>query len=232
MHSVLDAMASIQSEDDRWHLAEELHRLIRSGTQGFDAIIDEANKEGVAGGLSATTLRLYRDTAARWPKSHRVPGVSFSAHREAMVMIAKDGNTAKAEKLLKDVTKAHGTSGVTVARVRAAAAAAQGKVPKSSKAKTTAKGFDVLTDLENGGSQLIAALSAIQSDNVKLDKVHVSLSKALQRVEQYRSKLARVNKGTAAKTPATKVTPKQTPKATATNGKGKSTAKRGDLRDL
>jgi hypothetical protein len=87
---VIDAMRSIQTEGERWHLAEELATVIPKGdgegTVTFATIIDQATSEGVAGKLSVTTLRLYRDTAKRWPKSKRVPNVSFSAHRTAMTL--------------------------------------------------------------------------------------------------------------------------------------------------
>src|SRR5215472_10648050 len=83
---VIEAMRSIHSESDRWHLAEALFKKIPSGLQGFQEIIDKASAEGVAGNLSVNTLRLYRDTASRWPANKRVADVSFSGHREVMAL--------------------------------------------------------------------------------------------------------------------------------------------------
>lgn len=228
---VIDALRDVHTESDRWHLAEALRVLIPSGTNGFDKVIDEATQKGVAGKLSATTLRLYRDTAARWPVKSRVAGVSFSAHREAMVMIAADGTTTKAERLLQDASKAAGgPDKVTVAQVRRAAALKQGKPAPASRGTATStvttKGMDVLNDLENGAPQLLAALAGV--DTSKLDKLHNGLSKALARVEQLRAKAQRAK--SSAKAPA-----KPAPaKPAAQNGKRKpAAAKRtGDLRDL
>lgn len=222
-------MRSVQSEDDRWHLAEALHALIKTGTNGFDKVLDAANAKGVSGGLSATTLRLYRDTAARWPSAARVPGVSFSAHREAMVMIAPTGSTTKAEKLLKDLAK-NGADKVTVKSVRQAAAIQSGKAARTPKSagKTAPKGFDVLADLENGARQVLDAINAIGTDTARLDKVHAGVTKALARIEQLRAKAARAKKAA-----PVKVTTPPAQKPTVANGKGKSAAsKRGDLRDL
>jgi hypothetical protein len=230
LNGVLDAMQSVQSEDDRWHLAEALHTLIKSGTNGFDKVLDAATAKGVSGGLSATTLRLYRDTAARWPSAKRVPGVSFSAHREAMVMIAPDGSTQKAEKLLKDLAK-NGADKVTVKQVRQAAAISSGKTARAQAGagKTAApKGFDVLNDLENGAKQVLDSINSIGTDTARLDKVHAGVSKALARVEQLRAKAQRAKKATPTKVSSTPPASKPV-----VNGKGKVAAsKRGDLRDL
>src|SRR6185295_7327001 len=83
---VLDAMNDVQTEGDRWHLAEQLLALVPQGSREFNVIVDKAAQKGVLGKMSATTLRLYRDTAIRWPASKRVKGVGFTAHRESMVL--------------------------------------------------------------------------------------------------------------------------------------------------
>src|SRR5262245_745493 len=90
MHDVIDAMRDVQTEGDRWHLAEALVAMLPQGSNGFQEIIDQASAEGVVGKLSANTLRLYRDTANRWPANRRVANVSFSAHREAMLLPPAD----------------------------------------------------------------------------------------------------------------------------------------------
>jgi hypothetical protein len=239
LSSVIDAMREVQSESDRWALAESLRVLIPTGTkpQAFQAVIDEATQAGVAGKLKVNTLRLYRDTAARWPVKSRVAGVSFSAHREAMVMIAADGNTSKAERLLNDAVKAaNGADKVTVAQVRKAAALKQGRTTPaqqrgSATPTTTTKGMDVLNDLENGAPQLLAALASV--DTSKLDKLHNGLSKALARVEQLRAKAQRAK--SSAKAPAAKREPAPAAKQTAASkngGKSTGSAKRPDMRDV
>src|SRR3954452_18562555 len=110
---VIEAMRSIQTEGDRWHLAEALRSQVPQGSTGFEEILDEAASAGVAGALKVNTLRLYRDTANRWPATERVPNVSFSAHREAMVLPIED-----AAKLLETLSTANGATKVTVASVR------------------------------------------------------------------------------------------------------------------
>lgn len=232
VRGVLDAMREVTSEEDRWHLAEALFALIPKGEEGFDAIIDEANKAGVLGKLSANTLRLYRDTARLWPKSSRVPGVSFSAHREAQGMIGSDGDTKRAEKMLSDLAKGGGPDKVTVASVRREAMARQGKTPKAG-TRTAPKGFDVLADLEDSAKQLIAAINSIAGDGARLDKVHSTMSKALQRVEALQVKARAKSKQSTVKptTTTTKVAPKPTPNK-GTNGKQTAASKRGDLRNL
>ena len=182
---VIDAMRDIQTEGDRWNLAERLAVLLPSGSSGFGDIIDAANAEGVAGGLSANTLRLYRDTATRWPTEKRVPNVSFSAHREAMVL----PTITEAGKMLRDIEKSVGAGNVTVASVRKAVAVKQGKAPKAPKAGTASKSFDVLADIKGGASALIAAIDN-GTDADALDKLHGGLTKAIAHVERLRAKAA------------------------------------------
>lgn len=218
--AVLDAMANLQTESDRWHLAEALWQQIPTGVQGFGEIVDAATAAGVAGQLSANTLRLYRDTAVRWPSAKRVAKVSFSAHREAMVIQPLDD----AVKMLEGLAKNLGPDKVTVASVRKAIAVQQGKpVPgtaNGSKAKTQTSA-EVLADLSKGGTELISTIgSALSSD--ELDKIHAGLTKVIAHVERLRAKAAR-----AAKPKATAAVP--TVKATPANGKGKV---QGDLRNL
>jgi len=227
VRDVLDAMRTVQSEDDRWHLAEALHVLIPNGAEGFGDIIDEANKAGVLGKLSENTLRLYRDTAKRWPAASRVKGVSFSAHREAMVMIGSTGDTKAAEKLLGDLAKGGGPDKVTVASVRREAAIRQKRAVPTT-ARTAPKGIDVLADLEDSAKQVIAAINTLAGDGARLDKVHSGLSKSLQRVEALQVK-ARAKSPKVA--PTTTTPAKQTPKnAPAKNGAAKRA--KGDLRDI
>ena len=226
---VIDAMRSIQTESDRWALAEALCKQIPEGAAGFDEIIDAATSAGVAGSLSVTTLRLYRDAAKRWPSDQRVPDVSFSAHREAMVLIPESGSTAVAAKMLGDLAKTQGAAKVTVASVRKAVAVKQGKaIPSSGSStasSTSTRALDVLDDVKKGAPQLIAAISpATESDD--LDKLHAGLTKAIAHVERLRSKAAAKAKAASKKASAPTTTAPATAKA-----KGARKAQ-GDLRGL
>jgi len=227
---VIDAMRSIQSEDDRWHLAEALAKKVPDGTKGFDVILDRAAQEGV-GKYTTHTLRLYRDTAKRWPASKRVANVSFSAHREAMAASTTSIDSAK--KLLENLARQHGAKGVSVQRVREAVQIKNGtkrqggrKAPKGAAAATPvppAPELNVLADLATGASKVIAAIA---EDDPKLDKYQAGLTKALGHVERLRSKVAR--KAAAKKTPPTAQT--KTTKPVAKKAPVKKA--RGDLRGL
>jgi hypothetical protein len=224
LDGVLDRMRDVQTEGDRWDLAEALQLLVPQGSTEFDKIIDVATKEGVAGNLSANTLRLYRDTAVRWPADKRVKNVSFSAHREAMVL---PGSIDLAVRMLNDIVKTNGTGKpVTVAQVRRTVQIKQGKKPsaKSPKNATTAKGFDAVADLELGGKQLIDAIGNARSAD-SLDKLNRGLKKVIGHVEKLQAKAAQ-KKAPVKPTPSAKAKP---------NGAAKKPAAKkpvGDLRGL
>lgn len=226
MGDVLDAMRSVQTESDRWNLAEALQKQVPTGLQGFSEIVDAATAAGVSGNLSITTLRLYRDAAVRWPASKRVPNVSFSAHREAMVLADID----QAAKMLGDLAKANGADKVTVSSVRKAIAVKQGKPTPAPRTTTTPKQqatLDVLGDLKNGAPQTIAAITAALPA-AELDKLHAGLTKVIAHVERLRAKVARAQK------PATPTTPAEPPTKQQSNGTKKAPVKKpqGDLRGL
>jgi hypothetical protein len=188
---VIDAMRELQSESDRWRLAEALHTLIPAGSTGFDELVDAAAKQNVGAGLSATTLRLYRDTATRWPAVKRVPNLSFSAHREAMVMPSIDD----AAKMLRQLSAQLGAQQVTVSAVRQAITASQGGKRKAAAqpgaAGTTARSkVAVIADLMKGGPELIAAIHG-QLPAAELDQLHAGVSKVLAHVERLRAKAAK-----------------------------------------
>ena len=236
MKEVIEAMRSIQTESDRWRLAEALFAEIPAGGGGFSDIIDAATNAHVDGGLTATTLRLYRDTASRWPSDKRVPNVSFSAHREAMVMPTID----EGAKLLEDLVKTQGGPGkVTVASVRKAIAVKQGKVsaapthgPVASPSTASA-----LNDLKTGGKELIHAIAS-DTEGDDLDKLQAGLSKVIAHVEQLRARAAR--KAATAKAKATAPTDKQIAGRVAAAGQNARTrattaskkGSQGDLRGL
>jgi len=219
---VIDAMRSVQTEGDRWHLAESLAHLIPSGSSGFGDIIDAATHEGVVGKLSANTLRLYRDTAIHWPVDDRVPNVSFSAHREARRNVE---TTKEAAKMLQDLVKTVGTSKVTVASVRKAVAIKAGKAQPAQKPATTqsATAVDVLADFIAGAPKFIAAVKA-DTKSTDLDKLDAGLNKALAHVERLRQKAARKAQASKSSAPAKKAAP-----AAAKPAAKKAT---GDLRGL
>lgn len=229
MADVIDAMRSIQSEDDRWKLAEALHQQVPTGVKGFQEIIDAATAAGVAGNLKVNTLRLYRDTAVRWPSDKRVANVSFSAHREAMVLPTIDA----AAKMLGNLAANNGAAHVTVASVRKAIAVQQGKpLPATGTGtgtgKVTAKTVDVLADVKAGAPTLIAAITPATTVP-DLDSIHAGLSKAIAHVERLRAKAARKATATSktAATPATASTSKAQPAP-----KGAPKKPQGDLRGL
>jgi hypothetical protein len=226
MDAVLDAMRDIATEGEAWTLAERLLVLVPTGTSGFGDVIDKATKAGVAGKLSANTLRLYRDTANRWPADKRVANVSFSAHREAMVL----PNISEAARMLSDLAKNGGPSKVTVGAVRRAVAVKQGKKPPAGRGNTTPSGSstgttyaNVLQDLQGtGGTAFIAAIPTTMS-SADLDKLHAGLNKVLGHVDRQRAKVARAAQAATAKraavkdAPAAKVAP-----APKKNGNGKT----------
>jgi hypothetical protein len=188
-NEVIDAMRSIQTEGDRWRLAEALAQQIPSGGAGFDEIIDEATAAGVAGNLSRTTLRLYRDAAVRWPAGKRVPNVSFSAHREAMIL----PTIAEQVKLLNALSKYHGPGKVTVASVRRAIAVQQGKPAPEPNGKGTVaqtESAGILADVIAGSPLLITAIGPDTSP-ANLDKLDAGLRKAMAHVDRLRAKANR-----------------------------------------
>lgn len=206
---VIEAMRSVQTESDRWRLAEALMAAIPSGgASDFAAIVDEAKDAGVLGGLSQKTLQLYRDAAKRWPADKRVPNVSFSAHRETMAL---EGDIAGRIKLLTTLVKSSGGADkVTVATVRKAVAVANGKTPKDAAApadkaeveatRTTAA---VLADIMAGAPQLLSAING-HTTRDDLDKLHKGFAKALTHVERLQAKQAAAAKRLATRKPAAK----------------------------
>jgi hypothetical protein len=231
---VIDAMRSVQTEADRWTLAESLAELIPSGEAGFSEIIDRATSEGLLGNFTVNTLRLYRDTAKRWAKDKRVADVSFSAHREAMSV---KGDITTAAKLLVAQVKTVGSPAkVTASSVRKAVRIANGKAPvataKVSPTATATTFDDVVSDLLSGGKKLAAAIGpdVVAAD---LDALHAGLSKVIAHVEKLRAKNARkiatAKKAAAApKASGSKATP-----AKATPAKRPAARKQaGDLRGL
>jgi hypothetical protein len=229
MDAVIDSMRSIVTETDRWKLAEALKAAVPSGgNDRFGEIVDKATAEGVIGGLSANTLRLYRDTACRWPDaSTRIPNISFSAHREVLPLGATDGR-----KLLEDMVRTSGPAKVTVAAVRKNVKIKQGQRPAVPAPPQPAqpgqmKG-DVLVDLQQGGPHLIAAIGNLQDDQM-LDQLHAGLQKVIGHVEKLRAKANRKANATKARTPAAEP---QKPAAQPQKPAADASRKAGDLRGL
>jgi hypothetical protein len=195
---VIEAMREIHTESDRWHLAEALHHRIPQGLKGFQEILDKANSEGVAGGLSVNTLRLYRDTAGRWPADKRVAEVSFSAHREVMAL--PNSSVDAQAKLLRDLVRSQGVGKVTVASVRKAVQVKSGKTPASRGKSQPAAGaattqaavqmVNILDDIMSGSPKLIAMIGATTSGS-ELNKLESGLNKAIAHVQALKMKAAR-----------------------------------------
>jgi hypothetical protein len=225
---VIEAMRSIQTEGDRWRLAEALHAQIPSGLEGFADIIDAATTAGVLGKLSFNTLRLYRDTAARWPADLRVPNVSFSAHRTAMTIDIK-----AASKLLHALARQKGAGGVTVDEVRRAIAVQQGKPITATSAAdkaTAAAKIEIVADIKAGAPQLIASIGPDTGPD-DLDKLHAGLTKAIAHVERLRAKAAR-KAASASKATKSVATSSATARKAAASTTKTSARRRGDLRGL
>jgi hypothetical protein len=231
---VIDAMRSINSEADRWHLADALLVTNPSGTNDFATIVEKATAAGVLGQLSANTLRLYRDTASHWPVSRRIVGVSFSAHREVEKLHTIDA----AVKMLENCVKAAGgPDKVTIKAVRQAVAISQGKAvtpaPAAAPVAASQSVMDALDDLRQGGKKLIQSIPRTTPSS-QLDEYHAGLSKVLAHVEALRSKASQ--KAAAAKkgaSPAAPAAPAPAPaKAEASQPVADNGEATPDLRDL
>jgi hypothetical protein len=244
MSDIMDAMRDISNEGETWKLADALNARIPTGLTGFQEIIDEATSEGVLGTLKLNTLRLYRDTASRWPADKRVSGVSFSVHRE--MMVAKDSkgqvlSLPEQIKMIGDVQKTLAAQGKTISvrSVREAIAVKQGKQTAAQKRATQAASTqqatpmsEVLNDIKKGAPNLIGAISPTASES-ELDKFTAGFNKALAHVEKLRMKIARAKQASKAQKAAV---PAAAAPAAKANGDGESKAapakRRGDLRGL
>lgn len=236
---IIEAMRSVAVGSDHWRLGEALAVQIPAGQGGFDEIIEEAKAAGVDTGLSATTLRLYRDAALRWPADKRVPNVSFTAHREALPL----ADVAARRKLLIDMAAEMGASKVSAgkvkARVKEIKAFQDGTATVSATRKTPEEvaAIAMLADVLAGSPMLIKAIGT--GKDLDLDKLHAGLNKALAKVDGLRAK-ANLRAQTAAKrattaAPKATTTPKTTPKPKTTprtTPKASTTPKAGDLRSL
>jgi hypothetical protein len=219
----LETMKTLESETDKWAFADALLDEVPDGQlHRFEDLRKEADEAGL-NPASEHTLRMYRDTARRWPEDKRVEGVSFSAHRETTD-----------PKVLRDLVKAMGGTGkVTVKAVREAAAAAAGNTAKAAKAKRA--GFDAISDLlNNKGGKLIDAIDPAVHD---LDTLQVGLNAVLAHVEKLRVKKTRASRKRGLQpVPSTPAAPQ--PKAVKAEAKEEATEApkprkpRGDLRGL
>ena len=209
---VLEAMRDVNTAQDLWILSEALVRLIPKGRSGFDTVASKAAEAGVLGGLSGNTLRVYRDTANLWPKSKRIDGVSYWAHKEAMRNQTDVDKAAALLTKLATTPDAKGRKGpdrVTLSRVKQAASLGSKKGPGAvQKAKPNVRSIDLLADLLNGAPSLIAAVTT-STTSEDLDKLQSGLDKASAHVTRLRSKAAQKAKSKAnkASAPAEKSAP-------------------------
>jgi hypothetical protein len=239
--SVCQALAEVTDEASLWHLADELVKVAPRNEQ-VQAVVDEAHRRGIPT-KSANTLRLYRDVAKRFAKSDRVPLVSFSAHREALVI----GDPVAARKILLELVAKVGAAGVSVTTVKSAVQAATGNVPAPKKAAATAANptalpagiapswAAVMVDICTGGKDFIAAITpALAVRGVTLDGLAAGLTAVQSEIDSRRVKAARKAKAAAA---ASKPTPtpsakRPAPKPSTSKPKVAAGSKAGDLRDL
>lgn len=213
---VFDAMGSLHDEADRWTLAEALLAAVPQNTSNrwFEKLNDDATSRGIPT-LSVTTLRQYRDTAARWPADKRVKGASFTAHREVQPLIPDDGDTTDARRLLEQLIDSHGAAKTTAVRVRQAVRAHQGVANPPKPITSTTVSF---ADLMKGGEKMIAAILGANLAPAALDSIHAGLTAVLTAVETERVKAARKQGAQAAQAARpVKPTPPPTP-APAPNG--------------
>lgn len=98
----VDAVRAAREGSDLWQIADALLAEVGQGEarEKFRAVVRACEENGVRP-YSVSALRQYRDVAARWPVSDRIPGVSFSAHRAALP--APDP-----VQVLNDMVKRHG----------------------------------------------------------------------------------------------------------------------------
>lgn len=237
---ILDAIRNMQNETSAWVLADALAAEIPSGMTGLAQILDEAKGLGIAGKkLTVNTLRLYRDSANRWPAADRVENVSFSAHRAAMVL-----EKAEAKKLLETLAATLGAANVTVAQVRDAVAAKRGTPTKMPTAAAVSANQSMnpnqgqqgpawqtmaIADLtHNTGADLVGAIT----DTTDLDALHRGLTAVLTAVESAKAKAARKAKATKAPT-TTETTESDDPGAKTTRPRTrKAPNATGDIRGL
>jgi hypothetical protein len=189
--TVCDALRDVHDEASLWKLSDELVKVAPAGVAAVETVVAQAKVRGIPT-KSANTLRLYRDVAIRFPASERVANVTFSAHREAIVI----GDSKAARKLLEELAKQHGAEGVSVTTVKQAIGAATGKVTKPATGKAAGKGTsysEVALDLcKANGKKFIAELDAMLTiADVTLDGLHVGLSAVPTEVETRRAKAAR-----------------------------------------
>ena len=232
VQSVLDAMATVQTERDTWVLADALVVAVpKGGDATFEPLCDLAAQFKVDGtGFKPQTLRLYRDTAKAWPAEERIPGVSFSAHRE--VQNAKElGTFAQKRKTLEQLVVTQGSPGkVTVSSIRRAVKA-KGPMAQPGTATTAAPSApqvnSTVQDLKGGGKQLIAGIPrGLSIDELK--EIKTGLNAVLTHVEALISRAPReaAEKKMATSAPTDAEIKERTEKVVA-NVKGK-----GDMRGL
>jgi hypothetical protein len=212
MSEVIDALRSVETETERWRLADALAKKVPTGLAGFDEILDVAKQRGIRGSLKRNTLRQYRDTAVRWPVRDRLPNVSFTAHKKAQ----DAGTLADAKRVLEGILKANAKTGdgVSVAQVTAAINAKKGKTTPKGKGQgkkggpapvAQAKAAEIISDLvTNEGKLLIAAIPK-DAPLAHLDKVIAGLKKVLGHAE--RLQMQAQNKANAGKKQSSSSTP-------------------------
>jgi hypothetical protein len=225
LDKVIEAMRSIQTEGDRWVLSDALCALVPKGSD-FHQIMDKANNEKVGAGFSATTLRLYRDCAQRFPQGKRVKNVGFSAHKEAL----RGQSAGEAQKMLEQLVQTQGGgSKVTVRAVKRALATKQGTQkpqtqPTKKPVQTSRSHAEIVRDLMSGGGDLIKAISPAMSES-DLIKLAQGLNKVLLKVDDLRAKAqAKAQQATPA--------PAQPAAVPVNRGPVQPANGAGDLRDL
>lgn len=218
------AIRGYRSGSDQWAVADALLEEVSQGRNRslFAAVRIATERAGVQP-LSVSAMRQYRDCAARIPEADRIPGVTFSAHRNALA--APDPL-----KVLGDLVAVHGPKGVTVAKVREAVNVANGtmnapKVPRTvnlSGVGTTALLSSVIDRETSDPSGVAADAAKISAEGLKVLQRIVTAAKAARKAKATKAATWGTKAKTEAKAPA---------KAKAAKAKAKA-RKGGDLRGL
>lgn len=186
----IDAMRDISSEQAKWDLGDAIVAAIPDGSADsmWAELAQQADDAGVRGRMSGHTLRTYRDTASRWDKVDRIPGVSYSAHRE-VAHIKEPQRTQILRDAIADPQGANGQPArVTVRAVRArVAGATSGKKAGPVTTATRTPAVIITADLatNNGGILAQEIASQAKADTVDLDALKAGIESVLTAVEKH-----------------------------------------------
>lgn len=212
-------IAALNRKDvGEWELGDALVAEVEPSPVGvhtghdWDALSTRLEAEAID--VSADSLRQYRDAAARWAKTDRVKGVSFTAHRAALSasknVPTTDGSFAP-KVLIERLQKANGR--VRVKDVKEAVKPTKTTAQQSAKSyAATAKKLQEALDEVNARM----AKWLVKTDVAAVDTLMENLALI---AEEFRKAKASAKPVAAKKTPAKTTTKKTDPKAKKTTPK-------------